>query len=288
MAHCDISTRKHNKQEACAPSRTYANGSCLDLEEIIEMVKAYNQEYPNSQIELSIARASDKATYKETLIKQLNSKLSKCDDQLCWVQQNFIKNIKDAKMRKNIKENAFRPVGPQGKFTWLNTINIDEVLKQYEQKYKDFKFIGAVPIDFDDLNYGTKNINIKKLKENGISKLGVIYNLDEHWQSGSHWVSGYFDLNKGKLYYFDSYGIAPERRVVAFMRRIGRQLKEQGINPELKYNRNRHQYKNSECGVYSINFIIRLLNGYDFDSIHKSMTPDLKVNACRQEYFNIN
>ena len=38
---------------------------------------------------------------------------------------------------------------------------------------------------------------------------------------------------------------------------------EEALNVE--YNRNRHQFKNSECGVYSINFILRLLEGESFE-----------------------
>ena len=36
-------------------------------------------------------------------------------------------------------------------------------MKQYEKKYDDFIFFGAVPIDFDDVISEMANINLKKL-----------------------------------------------------------------------------------------------------------------------------
>ena len=53
----------------------------------------------------------------------------------------------------------------------------------------------------------------------------------------------------------------------------------------IDYNRNRHQYKNSECGVYSLNFILRLLNGHTFEEISKNKVLDDDINKCRDTYF---
>ena len=50
---------------------------------------------------------------------------------------------------------------------------------------------------------------------------------------------------------------------------------------KIEYNRNRHQYKNSECGVYSLNFILRLLNGDSFEKITKNKVLDDEINDCR-------
>ena len=50
----------------------------------------------------------------------------------------------------------------------------------------------------------------------------------------------------------------------------------------------KHQQGNSECGVYSINFILRLLKGKSFDHITSKRLSDEKVNKCRNVYFNKN
>ena len=66
-------------------------------------------------------------------------------------------------------------------------------------------------------------------------------------------------------------------------------LKEQGAsinkNIDIHVNTNRHQYKTSECGVYSINFIERLLNNESFDTIANIKVPDDSMFNNRERYF---
>ena len=116
--------------------------------------------------------------------------------------------------------------------------------------------------------------------------LGVVFNLDKHYESGSHWVALFAKLNVGKIYYFDSYGYEPSKEVVTLMKRLKQQCKNLGIeNPEIKINNVRHQRKGSECGVYSINFILRLLRGDTFEEITNNITTDSDINRCRSVYF---
>lgn len=269
--------------DKCAPSKTYSEGTCFTIDALIKIAKAYNKLQTNDFIEIK--------ENKRYLLKELINRLENvCDDnQICWLKQDFIKQIGD----EDIMKNTFRPIGPQGKFEWLSTSDIVDVIKQYEYVYPDFYFLGAVPIDFDDLpHYGIKNLNYEQLYQDGIRKLGIVFNLDEHYKGGSHWVAAYIDLNKAELYYFDSYGKQglengkPDQRIVAFLERTADWLKSIGKKPIIKYSQNRHQYKNSECGVYSINFILRLLQGDSFEYLEKNKVLDNQVNICRQVYFN--
>ena len=66
-----------------------------------------------------------------------------------------------------------------------------------------------------------------------------------------------------------------------------RSLMAQGLEPlknknlkeiDIRHNKTQHQRGNSECGVYSINFILRLLKGKTFDHITRKRTTDEKVN----------
>ena len=57
---------------------------------------------------------------------------------------------------------------------------------------------------------------------------------------------------------------------------------------DLRHNTTPHQRGNSECGVYSINFILRLLKGKNFDHITRKRLDDKKVNKCRNVYFEKN
>lgn len=267
-----------NKNEKCAPSKSYSEGSCFTLEALIKIANAYNKDMVGENKEPIIIRND-----KKYLLRELTTRLSSCgDDQICWLNQKFIKNLKD----DDISNNTFRPEGPKGKYTWLNTNNIDQVMKQYMEHYKDFVFLGAVPIDFDDLpSLGIKNLNPQKLIDEGKLRIGVVFNLDEHYKSGSHWVALFIDLHKNEAFYFDSYGIRPDQRIIDFVKRIGRFCLTITNEFSYRYNKTRHQFKGTECGVFSLNFLLRLLKGESFDDITKNITPDDKVNLCRNVYF---
>jgi Ulp1 family protease len=129
-------------------------------------------------------------------------------------------------------------------------------------------------------------MNFNELRKEGKNKLGVIFNLDEHYKGGSHWVSLFSDLEKGQVYFSDSYGRKPEKRINHFINRIKDYLETCNIdNLDIRHNPTQHQKGNSECGVYSINFILRLLKGKTFDHLTRKRLTDEKVNKCRFRYF---
>lgn len=297
----------NNEDKKCAPSKFHSDGSCFTLDQLKKMAISYNKFLEEKHFEGNEIIVDNN---KRNLVLQLTNRLEKkCNDQLCWLKQKFVKALKDEDLFKN----TFRPIGPEGRFDWLNTTQINEVMAQYEAKYPDFKFFGALPIDFDDLPFlNIRNIDFDNLSKKK-KKLGFVFNLDEHWKSGSHWVALYSDLSKSQVYFFDSYGKRPEKRIRNLVKRISkwchlnnkckdscsitddsvsymrRDLKNKIENEiDVEYNRNRHQYKNSECGVYSLNFILRLLNGNSFNEITESKVLDDEINECRDVYFRFN
>ena len=279
---------KSERDMKCAPSNDFKDGSCIPLEVMVNMAEAYNQDFKDSSIILhSKLESLNPEKYKRYLVKEFGNRLANvCDTQRCWVKQKFTRNMKK-ELKKYANKHIFRPSGPEGKFEWLNTYNINDVMGQYEKKYDDFKFLGAVPIDFDDLpQLGLKDMDFNKLKTKGINKIGIVFNLDEHYKSGSHWVAMFGDLKDGKIFFSDSYGVEPEKRIRKLMRKTARFYKEEsGHMPDVKHNKKRHQFGNSECGVYSINFILRLLKGESFENITGNRTTDNAVNKCRKVYF---
>lgn len=281
---------KDKKDENCAPNINFEDGSCIPLNLLLEMAYAYNKSFKNDKIKLhkniSSMETLNPKKYKRYLLKEFSNKLKQCDNQRCWIKQGFLKNA-NKKAFEILKTGIYRPKGPKGQFTWLNTININEVMEQYQKKYSDFKFLGAVPVDFDDLlPLGIADLDYEKLKKEGKTKLGIIFNLDEHYKPGSHWVASYVDLSDNKVYYFDSYGLPPEQRIRKFLRRCNKACGGNEDDKDIKHNKIRHQQEGSECGVYSINFILRLLKGSSFEDITNNITSDKNVNKCRKVYFS--
>lgn len=293
----------------CAPSKTFKDGSCLTLESLKSIAIKYNNKNINNKIQIS----DDKAK----MVKELEKKLSdKCDDQICWLGLDIVNQIDDKSIKKDIKENTFRPQGPQERYAWLSTSDINDVIVQYQEKYKEFLFLGAVPADFEDLEVlGINDVDFSDIEKEGKYKIGMVINLDVHTKGGSHWVALFIDLKKGQIYYFDSFGIKPYKRTRKFINRIVKYIYKKKYNKDIKinslinkikgggkhkfiddlklfdikYNTVQHQFNNSECGVYSINFIVRLVRGETFKEITENIKKDDIMNKCRSTYFsNVN
>ncbi len=280
-------TNPSNKK--CGPDLEFENGSCFSLKILVDMAEAFNAYNKEKNKEDKIVldesyETTDPDNYKLYLLSEFKKRFS--GDQKEWIKHKYTDFLKDD-TKDYLENNIFRPDGPQGKFEWLSTLDINQVLAQYESKYPDFKFLGAVPIDFNDLDYYPfKKMDFSEFKKEGIKRLGVIFNLDEHDKSGSHWVSLFADLDKGQVYFSDSYATQPEVRIRNFMNRIKDYLNSVGIEkPDIRYNKTQHQRGNSECGVFSINFILRLLKGKSFDHITRKRLTDEQVNKCRNIYF---
>jgi len=54
---------------------------------------------------------------------------------------------------------------------------------------------------------------------------------------------------------------------------------------DAKHNINRHQFGNSECGMYSLNVILRLLEGGNFEAVCTENIKDDIVNNLRPIFF---
>lgn len=273
--------------DSCSPSNKNNSTTCFDLNSLIKIAKGWNLKNPTNKINIS------KYKTRHQLWSEIDKRLNqKCDSEWCWIEQEFVKRLGSKELKS-----IFRPKMPKSwkknKYEWLNTTDIETVMKQYEKKYSDFKFIGPVPIDFDyEYSVGQCivnelcNLKIKSLLKDKISRVGIIYNLDPHDKPGSHWVAMYMDLNKKKVYYFDSYGTQPPDEVKKLVDRIQEQGREMGMEFEYDYNTTRHQYENSECGVYSMYFITQLLEGKKtFDGIEKSTLKDEFINSKRKYYY---
>ena len=263
--------------------------SCFTIEALRKIATKWNGTHPTMKIKFN------NITTGKTLWNSINNIMKgKCNTEVCWLNQEFIKN---SHLSNELLKN-FKPFMPkswnENPREWLNTIDIRDVMNQYEIKYPKFEFIGPVPIDFDTKLGFNKcvddelcKIDLDDLINNKHkTNVGVIFNLDKHTQSGSHWVAMNCDIDKGEICYWDSYGIKPNQEVVILMNKLKEQGKKLNINFEIKINKIRHQYKNSECGMYCIYFITSLLDGKTFENIVQTIIDDDTMNHKRDVFFN--
>jgi hypothetical protein len=279
---------QHNKTDKfdeqnmkCAPNAEFTDGSCISLNLLVSMATAYNKTNPSKLI--SLYPKMHQSDYKKYLLSEFVEKIG--PNQKEWAKSKYFESL-NANDKDKLENKTFRPDGPQGRFDWLSTIDINQALYQYEDKHNDFKFLGAVPIDFAELDYlPFKTLNFKDLENEKYKRIGVIFNTDKSTQRGKHWISLFFDLEKAQIYFSDSVGIKPPEPVRQFIQKIEKYLNSKGLNVDSRYNKTEHQKKNTECGVYSINFILRLLKGKTFEQITEKKINDDKINQCRMRYF---
>jgi hypothetical protein len=221
---------------------------------------------------------------------------TRCKTERCWLEKAQL----DSQRKKSISKKYFRPTMPDEWVNdpdqWLDSNNISDVMKQYEETYPHFKFFGTNPIDFSApdpynhqaakekkcLNDDICKMNLKDLLDQGKTMLGFIYNLDPSNKGGSHWIASFTDIPGHRTYYFDSYGMKAPPQIARFMR----SLTLQDPKMTLQYNARRFQFRESECGMYCIYFIIRMLEGADFVKFCRSDPRDSDMLLLRQFVFS--
>jgi len=351
----------------CSPAvngKTTIRGSCFTPNVLINIKTNFNRIYPDKKIT---------STDPREIWQSLHDHLINCSDEVCWLNV-----IKDPVERNKIQQAIFAPNQPadwqDNPNEWLSNYDIFHVIRQYEETYPEFEFIGPTTIDFDakpktmDGNCVEEElckISLKSLLDKKKTKIGVIFNLDKHTEDGSHWVSLFIDMTEGVIFFFDSSagGLPNEiRKLVnrlikesdslnisntnsyvqrsdtrnelntAFSGRsnsnlhsykTSRPIKKHSKSLPISYVLNnstntvkymnklkfplklynngkfRHQYSSTECGMYSLFFIITMLTGktkFTGENIMpmkerirlflKKKIPDKVVSDYRDLYFN--
>lgn len=228
------------------------------------------------------------------LLKNYYAKI--CNKESCWVRQM----TKGTKMEKELLE-AFSPVSPiewkKNPKEWISSIDIIQVMNQYEKTYKCFDFLGPSPIDYDTHKlYGECvweelcHFSLADQIKNGKNKIGIIFNTDPHDKDGEHWISLFINIKNGTIFFFDSAGDKAPKQVMKFVKMVTDQGKKLPEKIRFKFDQNypvEHQYRNTECGVYSIYFIIHMLE--DKITGHYLKTHVLKdayMEQFRKIYYN--
>lgn len=281
-------TKKKTPHRHCSPSNKHKDSfTCFSLPALKRIINSWNRNNTYDPIKIS------KKSTKKQLWDIINAKMkSQCKEEWCWIQKSFL----DINDRTRLKK-LFRPKKPKiwvnSPREWLSSVDIENVMNQYEEKHKNFIFIGPVPIDFDH-EFSPGNcvtnelckINVNSLKSKGKTHIAIVFNLDKHNQPGSHWNALFVDMNRKGIYFFDSYASKPTKEVKILMKRLKNQFEKAGIKMKLAHNTVRNQYKGSECGVYCLNFIVNMLEtNVSFKDFINKPIPDDEMFKKRDYFF---
>jgi hypothetical protein len=222
------------------------------------------------------------------------------ENELCWLKQKKYFNLQPI---DKLYQHEFAPFAPKSWKTndhdWLYDSDIFNVMKSFERAYPCFAFIGPTSIDFDkylprqracvlnDLCRFSLPSFIKKKKH----KIGMVFNTDPHDKPGKHWISLFINIRNETITYFDSAAKPTPREINVFMDRVI----EQGLRmkPAIRFRLSpaittQHQIGNSECGIYSLFFIINMLeDNIDSYFLNNNIIRDKDMHAFRQIYFNM-
>ena len=217
--------------------------------------------------------------------------------------QEMAKKRKKSKKRRKNEELYFVPRAPkswQKPNVWLTSFDIRDVMQNYMDLHKDFLFIGPVSVDFARRRDGDMScieeelcdVNVASWLEAGYTKVGIVYNTDPSYLPGAHWIASFFDLTatNPKVFFYDSYASSPPTEVQNLLDIVSRDLsKIYDKYVPVMINDQRHQFLNSECGMYCIHFITFLLHRPDIRSIEEYTKPfalhDKTMSKFRQAYF---
>lgn len=250
----------------CSPHISQRSYSCFDPETLVRIAELCNE---NFNVKIN-TKQNGKALWK-AIQKIMNQR---CSDEVCWAETLGLD-----------EDEYFKPPRPKGKYTWLNTNDIERVMVQYEKKYPNFTFIGAIPRDFFIILDEFSKKNMQKLSKKA-QKIGIIFNTDKHNQSGSHWLTVFIDLPAKTIEHFDSTGRKPIKDIDNFIKQIIiNAYMNLGIELKRKINRKEHQLQDSECGVYSLYYIVQRLKGRTFEDITGNIIRDEEMNKCRESFF---
>jgi len=295
-------TRK--KRLNCSPivaGKTVSTETCM-TGDILQKIKS---DYNHTNRENPIIEQHPKA-----ILRELRKRLNQCSQEDCWLRQ-----IKDEALRKKLEKYIFAPKHPrEWKYNpneWLSNYDIFNVLTQWEDAYPYFEFIGPTFIDFDaPQNENQQNsecverelckFSLSDQIKRGFKKIAIVFNLDKHTQSGSHWVSLWIDIKDGYIFYFDSAGAKIPMEIMRLVSRIRSQGKSLKKPIQFRFYENHpmeHQYGNTECGMYSLFFIITMLTDETEDRkfrgwkekiqfFRKHRIPDKYAENLRWKYFN--
>jgi hypothetical protein len=257
--------------------------SCYSKSSLILIAESWNKEHPDEKP--IICKGKTHVQIADQIKERLYSSCK--ENEKCWSHQEFVKNVKT----KEMKYYTFKPDYPkewyENKYTWLNTYDILYVMKQFQKKHKHFVFLGPIPSDCPTrVQCQLSHFDLNKMKKEKVRQVGIIYNLDVSSGEGTHWVAIYIDIPRKEINYYDSYGNKPTKLIHEFIVGVILNFREKNVEPTLIYNDKRHQYGGSECGMYSIHFLLERLNGRSMKEMSTMRISDNEMNQLRRLLFN--
>ena len=284
------SKKTHFRKKHCSPTKKRLKYSCLSHKLLLRIAKALNNIL---EVKLKTKPYNDKQLYNK--ICDIMKHKFNCNTEACWLSIRKLMNQLSSKDVTLFKQ-YFRPSMPDNivdDYTeWISNFDIESVMNQYNKDLNDFYFYGAVPIDFKKCSVSDLcKFNLKEHIDNGIQKIGIIFNTDKSTEPGKHWISMYIDITGRNLdgqpgiYFFDSFANNLVKEIKELIKSI--QNKGEKLNIEFISTNNTKSIQNNtySCGFYCMHFLEHMVLGYPFKKYLKSGLNDKKMIQYRNHCY---
>ncbi len=214
----------------------------------------------------------------EEALNKLKEKTD-CKSESCVIQSKILK-LPGSVIEKELEIN-FKPKGPRNSTALLSNINIDNNMVRWAREYDNFFPCPFAMMDFDKTHESFSTISMPdvyngnyvldlgsfgKVKRKN-NCFGCVVNTDTSNGPGKHWVAVFVDMRKpdATIEYFNSVGNPPPKPMIVWLERTKKTLnglfKSVTVHSVTSVE---HQFKDTECGVYSLFYIRKRLEGEDF------------------------
>lgn len=135
------------------------------------------------------------SSVKRGLLTNNNTRVCATTDEHCIIDKSSISEQEKVALRKQYLRPKYPAEWLKKSDTWLDNFQIAEIMKQYEEAFPWFRFMGALPIDFSAPDPYLPNKSDKQCThpeickldlhheyEKGTRAIGFIFNLDPHFK----------------------------------------------------------------------------------------------------------
>lgn len=236
----------------------------------------------------------------------------KCETELCVLKDP--KFIKDAKSQgitpKELTENLenFKVIGPRNSLALLNNLHIDGTLINWAEEFDFFFPCPFAMMDFETTKEPFSSIFIPfvyegeytlKLNKSDVKRkntcFACVVNTDNSSGPGKHWTAAFVDMrdpNNVTVEYFNSVANPPRKPINRWLEKTKKELmtpyksfkgfKNVRSIPVVSVD---HQQDDTECGVYSLFYIRRRLEGTPYTFFQQQPISDNEVSGFRKYLF---
>jgi len=285
-----------------------ANGGHCVSETMIVAIAEFIKTVPISSSGGQSAQEEQSALSISDLIVSKAAGALSCDSESCVITHPSFRKFGNSSGLATTNqingelETRFKAVGPREGNSLLSNVHIDETLQRWARVFTKFYCCPFAMMDFELNDDKLGKINISEVFEGKVpleigrkevvlrpaNTFACVLNTDTSSGPGKHWVALFVDNRDPvcTIEYFNSAGNPPTKPVVRWMAKAKKRLAHKGVAAEIVAVTDvDHQESQTECGVYTLYYVRRRLEGTPYTFFFERLVPDDLMTEFRKHCF---